>query len=73
MELLSKTYQAILVLSVFLKTFQQYLIELSQEQVSDQVELVPTSSRKVVVKKEQIIFSVFYYMVLWSQYIHMMF
>ena len=52
MELLSKTYQVMLVLSVFFKTSQQYLIELRQEQGSDQMELVPMFWTEVVVRKE---------------------
>ena len=51
-ELLSKTYQAIIVLSVFLKTYKQYFIELRQEQGSDQVELMPTFWKNVMARKE---------------------
>ena len=71
MELLSKTYQVILVLSVFffLKTYQQYLSELRQEQSSDQVEQVPTFWKEIVARKEKIAFLAFCYMVLQSQYI----
>ena len=51
-ELLSKTYQAIIVLTVFLKTYKQFFIELRQEQGSNQVELVPTFWKNVMAGKE---------------------
>ena len=51
-ELLFKTYQAIIVLSFFLKTYKQYFIELRQEQGSDQVELVPTFWKNMMARKE---------------------
>ena len=51
-ELLFKTYQAIIVLSFFLKTYKQYFVELRQEQGSDQVELVPTFWKNVMARKE---------------------
>ena len=51
-ELLFKTYHAIIVLSFFLKTYKQYFIELRQEQGSDQVELVPTFWKNVMARKE---------------------
>ena len=52
MESLSKTYQVMLVLSVFFKLANNTLIELRQEQGSDQMELVPMFWTEVVVRKE---------------------